>query len=41
MKKTQNRHKGTLVRRMNAIRESKENTFSFDSLEDAKEWLDE
>lgn len=41
MKKPQNEHKDTLVKHIMAIREGKENTFSFDSLEDAKGWLDD
>lgn len=40
MKKTQNELKDILVMHIKAIREGNEKTFSFDSLEEAKEWLD-
>lgn len=41
MKKTQNELKDILVMHIKSILEGKEKTFTFDSLEDAKEWLDE
>lgn len=33
--------KDDVVKHIKAIREGKEKTYSFDSLEDAKKWLDE